>query len=1230
MNGTNKDLEVLTNKFLEKKLSGKDAQNELVELKNMMKTPEGEKNVKDILAQKVKEGALTQEKMDELSQNIFDTRFDQLNTKVNANTEVREQEALETKLKDIQSKDIETLDIHENEWFCSDNDINHLQMDPVESDTESRVQAVYSNYQKDEQVWQIESETLMKGYTDFVEEIKKITEPKTVEGKVFDFTKSLVKVLTFPLYLPLRIAGIGGENQGEIKQLQEKCLRVKKTYAEKSKKLQEKKKKIEEHGKDLKQMGVILSQKKREGKNQQMKEIEDTNQIFQNKKKELNNKQDLFANNILYLRDVQKDLDLSNESAKEGYQKTKQEEKELFFKQQGLYDHQKAIEETLPILDGVLGSMPQDIPEFFELQKKRDSLLKIQEKTADANDFLSGENERIRKIQKKYDEKGQENLRKSTDIDEQEKNYNTSLSTLDESINLLDQVSLSTETKKLQIENECNVFRNNMERTGGYIKTFVDKMDIQNEEIIKNIQKTGKDVEQTEVKGSNIWDETYGGVAKGLGQGLNFLGKKILAMPTKLFSQGFDIVKETNIPVLSQLAAGLKFSSDVGTGVIEGATELVTGVTTIIEKPVETVKGMGALIGRNPVTGEWSVANGQQSWKNMGKAIVAYDDFEQGNIGLGIGKAMANLGSFLIPGSGAGSAAKLAWVSTKGIEEMSLASKIVIGGGRALSASTRVMGERMLTATRTMARISGRTLRTVPILGEHMPEALTMTTRAEQLSVNIERLKTAPFGAKSTLEFEKVFGKPAEEVLNSSEKIVINPEGMSAKDIAKAIKVEREINQIRRAQGMERMEGPDSPLSNEAEMSRRQAKKLNTKIEEGQKQIQELQKKIDQEKLRTENKKRFWQRGTNEKNVAEWEGQKTEIQKTIDVLRGEEDTELLKMHKIMAPQKIKEGTKAVQETEKELSRIQKEQKKLETSVKSKDIKKKTELATKEEAYQAALQMQKEDLAYWEGMNKGETISAPVTEEIGSKESIVDEVPKEGIVLENQEQPLISSEEGLSPASIDITKTSEGLKINGNVIEIDPYKIVDMAKKSPEGVRENYKTLKQASESVKDDTTKITEREQIKKTLADYKFAMEKENISRETKEANVVSFESAESVLNSAQEALSQGADIVAETQEAVASGKIIETKTFIKKLKSPLGRAKTEFEKYKILSQSPKLGKFGYILGGEKYYLSKLQDIGEFLIDTEKKQKKIVDAAWIGKLDEKFREGGEQLSKAA
>lgn len=115
-----------------------------------------------------------------------------------------------------------------------------------------------------------------------------------------------------------------------------------------------------------------------------------------------------------------------------------------------------------------------------------------------------------------------------------------------------------------------------------------------------------------------------------------------------------------NVPVVNAIAeVGTNILIDLPSGVIEGTGELLSGITTLLAHPIQTLEGVTTLIPvYNATNGQWfDFRSAGQAWTHLGRAIVAYESFERGDVGKGVGKFALNI---LTTVTGVGAATKSA------------------------------------------------------------------------------------------------------------------------------------------------------------------------------------------------------------------------------------------------------------------------------------------------------------------------------------------------------------------------------------------------------------------------------------------------------------------------------------------------------------------------------------------------------------------------------------------
>jgi len=151
------------------------------------------------------------------------------------------------------------------------------------------------------------------------------------------------------------------------------------------------------------------------------------------------------------------------------------------------------------------------------------------------------------------------------------------------------------------------------------------------------------------------------GLLSPIGMAFNYIGKGIHLVVVDGACWTLDTASKKlnemvkDVPILRDaIKVATTVLIDIPSGALEGAGELLEGVATMISHPIESLKGMGALIGRDPSTGEWSLKTAGNSLKEIAKALIAVEDFKKGNYGKAVGKILLNV---LTTVTGAGAAA---------------------------------------------------------------------------------------------------------------------------------------------------------------------------------------------------------------------------------------------------------------------------------------------------------------------------------------------------------------------------------------------------------------------------------------------------------------------------------------------------------------------------------------------------------------------------------------------
>jgi len=119
--------------------------------------------------------------------------------------------------------------------------------------------------------------------------------------------------------------------------------------------------------------------------------------------------------------------------------------------------------------------------------------------------------------------------------------------------------------------------------------------------------------------------------------------------------------KTHGIPVVEQVAAGgarvIEGGAQLAGGALKGAAGLVGGAANMAVHPIDTVKGLAAMVGHIPIRGNEADL---QYWKGVGKAISApyAQAIHEGRPLEAVGRGVFDIGSLFIGAGEAGAAAK--------------------------------------------------------------------------------------------------------------------------------------------------------------------------------------------------------------------------------------------------------------------------------------------------------------------------------------------------------------------------------------------------------------------------------------------------------------------------------------------------------------------------------------------------------------------------------------------
>lgn len=247
---------------------------------------------------------------------------------------------------------------------------------------------------------------------------------------------------------------------------------------------------------------------------------------------------------------------------------------------------------------------------------------------------------------------------------------NPTLETLNGTLRALEMAKLKNGTEGEHIEATYAEMIAAIDDVDREVSDSVLQENLANAQVLAELTEQQKSLNTIDIESPNLWDATIGLTFGKIGEGWSLITKDGLCKGLDWLSR---LVKKTtrDIPVLNVLAeVSANILLDLPSGVLEGAGELVNGIGTLVAHPIDTLKGISTLIPiYNGVNGKWFDFGGaENSWKEMGKAMVAYENFANGEVGKGIGKVGLNI---ILTATGIGAAAKgvkaarLAYVTTR-------------------------------------------------------------------------------------------------------------------------------------------------------------------------------------------------------------------------------------------------------------------------------------------------------------------------------------------------------------------------------------------------------------------------------------------------------------------------------------------------------------------------------------------------------------------------------------
>ncbi|MBI4994983.1 hypothetical protein HZC21_05085 [Candidatus Peregrinibacteria bacterium] len=559
----------------------------------------------------------------------------------------------------------------------------------------------------------------------------------------------------------------------ETEQLNHQLQILKRALAQKMQALRAKQHQLEEEGKDLVEEGQELRKQKEEEKNKKLGEVDAQGAEIDKTKKKNEGQYSALEVQQKKLYGEREKLKKYRDGLEQQSSAAAQSGEEIKVKEEQVREFQGNLDESIKTLDEALAKNPPS-PQKEALLAKREELLKHREEASGGMKELADTKEKTlaasAEIQGQLSSVSESEMNINDHLD---RRVNPSLSALDRSIQELEIAKLKNGTQKEQIEGEyMEILAAVDEMNMGVIENVAANTGA-NKELIDALDQQVGSLNAINIERPDVWDASIGLLFNKIGEGAVLLTRELICQ--SILDPISRFIKRTtkDIPVINVIAeVAANIIIDLPSGVIEGVGELVGGISVMVARPLEALKGIAALAGRNPQTGEWSFSQAGDTWKELGKVLIAYENFEKGQWGKGVGKVALNV---LLTATGAGAAAK-------GAQGASIAYAIArAGGAGVMKAGLKAAG----TGAGIFAGEFTGGLSKLP--GEALSGAGKLLKAPAKLVERLRLDKAARLG-RQVAETEKALGKVEAAVSNMAKEGKV-PEGLAGKTASELDKI---------------------------------------------------------------------------------------------------------------------------------------------------------------------------------------------------------------------------------------------------------------------------------------------------------------------------------------------------------------------------------------------------------------------------------------------------------
>ncbi|MBU0705874.1 hypothetical protein KJ807_01490 [Patescibacteria group bacterium] len=354
------------------------------------------------------------------------------------------------------------------------------------------------------------------------------------------------------------------------------------------------------------------------------------------------------------------------------------------------------MQASLTKIDKMLDDPKIAEPQKEDLRKTRKQIAQkastIQYGKVAADTAVSENEEQWKKLNDEEQRVGQQTYDMTTHIEE---DLEPTIGTLDRHIGLLGNAMIQyTDSKEEVMKHYGEAFKV-YDGIDASVDSSIMQNSLANQQLLDNLSSQILSLHSMTMDSPSVYGATIGAVTAMAGGVVSHAGEWLIDQSVQL-NQWLANAKTQGMNPAAYWASKILLEVvSAPIGVAGGLAELGGGLLYMAGNPGEAAVGIGALLGRNPQTGEWWDGTGGKTWETMGKAMVSWDHFKKGEIGIGIGKFFVNVVTTVTGAGAVGAGGKVAGQAAKAaIQAAKLAGKSTANAtARGIVAGTAAFGK---------------------------------------------------------------------------------------------------------------------------------------------------------------------------------------------------------------------------------------------------------------------------------------------------------------------------------------------------------------------------------------------------------------------------------------------------------------------------------------------------------------------------------------------------------